>query len=81
MKAIIKILDSGWAVCHTNPGGAYGLEGYSTNNEYRFEICQRKDRKYYRVYPDKGFPEYYETCNMQAFNKFFRRKIIADVGA
>jgi hypothetical protein len=67
----IKIIESVLARCVTEPRGSHGLEGYGLRRSYRFERCQDGQGRYCRVYPDPGFPAYYETCGEVVFAGYF----------
>lgn len=60
------------AVCHHEPRGEFGLEGYQRGNSYRCEFVHTEypRPRYYRVFP--GSPDdYYECAVPRTFTKFF----------
>jgi hypothetical protein len=62
--------------CHTEPGGAHGLEGYQRGDRYVAVIDQGYDRggnfyKEIKVYPVAG-QDYYESCTVTTLNKYFK---------
>jgi hypothetical protein len=67
----LNIIETGLASCVTEPRGANGLEGYGLGQSYRFERCEDRKGRYYRVYPDESFPGYYETCGEGVFAGYF----------
>ncbi len=70
------IIESGLARCSASPRGANGLEGYGLGQSYRFERCQDGKGRYCRVYPDRRFPDYYETCGEVVFAGYFEPVIV-----
>jgi len=67
----INIIETGLALCVTEPCGANALEGYGIGQSYRFERCEDGKGRYCRVYPDVSFPGYYETCGEGVFAGYF----------
>ena len=67
----IMIIESGLALCVTEPRGRHGLEGYGLGQSYRFERCEDGKGRYCRVYPDGDFPSYYEICGEGVFAGYF----------
>lgn len=60
-------------ICIEAPMGANGLEGYVPKETYKYQRME-KDKHgdpYYRVFPDKDFTDYYETCGVGTFRKYF----------
>ena len=68
------IVLSGMAECVYQPMGDFGLEGYQLGLTYKHELMKAHDnKKYFQVYPNpEGAPEYYETCSVKTFEKFFK---------
>lgn len=66
------------AVCHNEPRGDHGLEGYQRGEEYRCELVQPNGPhpRYYRVYPAKD-GDYYECAIPRHFTKYFTIEEIA----
>ena len=67
----IITIETGLARCVAEPRGSHGLEGYGLGQSYRFERCQDGKGRYCRVYPDEGFPDYYETYGEGVFAGYF----------
>lgn len=65
------VIEAGLARCVTEPRGANGLEAYGLGQSYRFERCEGETRRYCRVYPDRSFPDYFETCGEGVFASYF----------
>lgn len=59
--------------CIEEPQGYSGLEGYQKKRLYRaqFMLKDKDNKPYYRMFPDTAYPDYYETCSVQTFHKFF----------
>ena len=72
----MKILSEGKTKCIESPMARHGLEGYMLDEEYRFQRCKVNEfanaKQYYRVYPSEDFTDYYETCSVYIFNKYFK---------
>lgn len=67
------ILKTGLCECIYEPRGDHGLEGYQLNEFYRFEFKRNKEgQEYYKVFPDKMFTAYGETCSRISFKKYFK---------
>jgi len=66
-----NIIECDFARCIAEPRGSHGLEGYGLWQSYRFERCEDSKGRYCRVYPDSGFPSYYETCAEGVFARYF----------
>jgi hypothetical protein len=68
MEAITEMV----AVCHYEPRGECGLEGYQRGESYRCEMVKPAGPhpRYYRVYPDKA-GDYYECAVPRQFTKYF----------
>jgi hypothetical protein len=71
MNRTNTIIETGLARCVAWPRGANGLKGYGLGQLYKFERCQDRKGRYCRVYPDGGFPDYYETCGRGVFAGYF----------
>lgn len=69
-----RVIESGICVCHYEPRGNHGLEGYQLNGVYRYEFVKIDgvDDGYYRVYPCDLPSSYYETCSKRAFTTHFK---------
>jgi hypothetical protein len=65
------LLDAGICECVYEPRCSNGLEGYQRGDEYIFKKILNDGKKYYKIY--LGL-EYYETCGVRVFNKFFKIK-------
>lgn len=52
-------------ICIYEPRGDYGLEGFELKTVYN---CERMNN-YYRIYLQN---DYYETCSIKVFNKYFK---------
>ena len=65
-------------ICISSPMGRNGLESYDQGETYRYERREKdkNGRPYYRVYPDKN-SNYYETCGVMIFKKFFKHQNVA----
>jgi hypothetical protein len=72
----ITIIEAGLARRVAEPRGQHGLEGYGLGQSYRFERCQDGKGRYCRVYPDRRFPDYYETCGEVVFAGYFEPVIV-----
>ena len=63
------------AVCIFEPRGDHGLEGYQAGDCYQAERVAKNEKHkqdYYRVWPaETTWPNYYETCSVGVFNKYF----------
>lgn len=61
------------AECINEPRGDHGLEGYRQRDRYIAKLVPNKITRdfHYRIWPVAG-DDYYETCSVQAFNKYFR---------
>jgi hypothetical protein len=59
------------AVCHHEPRGDFGLEGYQRGETYRCQHVKDGDGRppYYRVYP--GEDDYYECASPRSVTKYF----------
>ena len=58
--------------CFYEPRGDHGLEGYSLNSQYKCELIKQAKKSHWRVYPAKEYPEYYETCGVLIFKRYFK---------
>jgi hypothetical protein len=63
---LITVIESGLARCRLEPRGASDLD-----QVYRFERCEDGKGRYYRAYPDGGFPGYHETCGERVFAEYY----------
>ena len=72
----MKIISNGKAVCLEAPRARNSLEGYSFEEEYKFERCVDNKGEYIRMYPsayDDDFANnYYETLTERIFIKYFK---------
>lgn len=79
----MKLSNPKICVCHFEPRGNYGLEGYSRGEKYwSQEVAKIDGKKHMRVWPptyanglDVGefnVRQYYETCSRRAFEIFFK---------
>ena len=61
-------------ICMFEPRGNNGLEGFALNQKYFFEFLpkDKNGKPYYRVYPDAN-SNYYETCGVKVFNRYFKK--------
>lgn len=66
----MEILSFGVCKCIREPQGDFGLEGYSNNEKYRFQLMSDSKSKYFRLYPNND-SEYYECCEPGVFRKHF----------
>lgn len=66
------------AVCHNEPRGDHGLEGYQRGESYRCQHVKDGDGRppYYRVYPAAD-SDYYECASPRSITKFFTIEEIA----
>ena len=80
MRSSVKIVNQGYALCHNEPRGEHGLEGYLLGSLYKYQLIEREEdgKQWYRVYTsDRGvYPEsrYYETVACRTFGKYFTRR-------
>lgn len=66
------------AVCHNEPRGDFGLEGYQRGESYRCQHVKDGDGRppYYQVYPAAD-SDYYECASPRSITKFFTIEEIA----
>lgn len=59
------------AVCHNEPRGDFGLEGYQRGESYRCQFVKDGEGRppYYRIYP--GTDDYYECATPRSVTRFF----------
>ena len=70
-----KIIKQFMAECVFEQRGELGLEGFQFGEKYRAEKVQGESgKKWFRIYPDEGFPDYYETCSEIGFNRYFKEE-------
>ena len=60
----------GGCVCHNEPRGDHGLEGYQRDQIYFYQELFDEKGTYYRVFPTTS--SRYETCDVKIFNKYFK---------
>lgn len=60
------------AECIWEPRGELGLEGYQLGDIVTTIECRNSERRWFRVFPDEGFPHYYEVCSIVGFNRYFK---------
>lgn len=61
------------AVCTFEPRGEHGLEGYQRGESYRCQyVRQGSNPPYYRLFPSKDLPEYYECAIPRVATRYFR---------
>ena len=67
MNTIIK---TGQCICVSEPRADASLEGFNYRETYKYEYMEKdKDgNPYYRVYHST---DYYETCGVNTFKKYF----------
>lgn len=70
----MKIIENGSCECIYEPRGDFGLEGFSLNTIYKYELrVEPKIGLYYKVFPNDPFiPSYGSTCTNKAFRKCFK---------
>lgn len=60
------------AICILEPRGDHGLEGYQRGETYRCQhVRQGSTPPYYRFYPSKEHPEYYECAIPRVAIRYF----------
>mgnify|MGYP001573325215 CR=1 FL=1 len=74
----MKILKEGLAVCIYEPRGEKGLEGYSLERGYHYQIIESNKDNYYKIFPDKNDMIYGETCSKNFFKKCFNTVVEID---
>lgn len=73
---MLKSTEFGIAICHLEPRGEGGLEGYQSGDSYCFRKMEDTDgvlAPYYRMFPSAA-DTYYETCSVTTFNKHFTKE-------
>ena len=59
--------------CIYEPRGELGLEGYQLGDIYRAQKVVKNGKTQYRIHPDdEYYPDYYETCSVIGFNRYFK---------
>ena len=66
-------------LCHYEPRGDKGLEGFIYNEEYQCQSCFTSNNvHYWKVWPsafDKKYPDnFYHVCSSNTFLRFFNLK-------
>jgi hypothetical protein len=64
------IVGNGKCICHCEPRGDNGLEGYYLNDNYFYEQMMDKKGIYFRIYLSDT---YYETCGPVLFRRYFQK--------
>lgn len=74
VRSPLRVVETGTCLCHCEPRGDAGLEGYQLNDVYRYALVKTEKFTdgYYRVYPSEFSPDYYETCSKRAFTAHFK---------
>ncbi|HEV2664549.1 MAG TPA: hypothetical protein VG324_06545 [Blastocatellia bacterium] len=67
----LSIIETGLVHCVTEPRWSHGLEGFDLGQSYKFEPCEDGKGRYCRVYTDRSFLNYYETCVEGVFAGYF----------
>lgn len=62
------------AICHHEPRGDFGLEGYQRGETYRCQFVVSGNHAmppYYRVFPESA-GDYYECASPRSITKYFQ---------
>lgn len=65
----MPVVYAGVCICHTEPRGAYGLEGFDIKSKYRYERIKNDKGNHIRIYHNKN---YYEVCGVDIFLRYFK---------
>ena len=68
-----KKIDKGSCVCIAEPRGDNGLEGFTKDSNYHFELINQGGgkRSFYCIFPASD-TNYFETCGPNTFKKYFK---------